>query len=258
MLFICIKYIIYILLFWSQITPAPTLESNDITTILPHVFDTTHHKDVLIIYDIDNTLVHVADGFGGDEWFNAMIQKCIQSGDTIHMALQYTLPLYFTIQNAIWLDLIQSETPRMISLLQDAGVRMMALTSRSIHIKNRTYAQLNHVGINFIHTAPHNGTLTFDPHCEACYEHGILYSAAHNKGEMLLHFFDAIEFYPKKIIFIDDKLKYIEQVEMALRDVNISCITMRYSRLDQKIKEYNLADHEKRLAHYFPLKNILS
>ncbi len=233
------KHFIYFLYFITFSLSAIIIESDDITTIMAHICNTTSHQEVLVVFDIDNTLIHATDGFGGDEWFSAMIQKEIVAGNTIHMALEQVLPLYYEIQNKIWLDLIQPETARMITFLQSAQVPLIALTSRSTPIKDRTRAQLIHVNIDFSHTAPHNQTLTFDIHHEAYYERGILFSANHNKGDVLVHFFDIINYHPKKVIFVDDKLKYVQQVESALTRAGIECIAIRYSRLDQKVKEYN-------------------
>lgn len=46
------------------------------------------------------------------------------------------------------------------------------------------------------------------------------------------------------------KLKYVQQVNTALDAAGIECIVIRYGRLDQKIKEYNLTDHQERLQEY--------
>ncbi len=229
------------------------LESDDIRTTLHHVYDTHHHKEIVVIFDIDNTIGFVADGFCGDEWFRAMMAQKLQEGTPINIALNDILPTYFFVQHQIWLEPVQPEVSRMISFLQEIGVATMALTSRSFPIMHRTIEQLDHMEIDFSKTAlcPDKVDLTmqtipgYTNYYDAHYLHGVIFSGENNKGTLLLKFFDHIQYRPQKVIFIDDKIKYVEQVGAAVEQAGISYIGIRYSRLDYKAQEYKLSDYTK-------------
>ncbi len=240
------KYMVTFFILVSFVMQATIIESEDIRTILHHIYDTHHHNEILVVFDIDNTVGHI-EGCGGDEWFTATLKEKILKGDPIHIALAETLSVYFILQNKLWLEPVQAETPKMIRFLQDVGIAVMALTSRSLPIKERTLKQLEHMHIHFerssLHTEPLDLTREQKDHLVAYYEKGILFSAENNKGDLLLHFFDTINYHPKKVIFIDDKIKYVEQVDHAMKKANIPYVGIRYSRLDEKVKNFNLKSY---------------
>jgi len=245
------KILFTLLLIKATIVHALIIESSDIHSVFHHVYDTHHHKEILVVFDIDNTIGHVKDGFGGDEWFTAMVKEQLAQGNAIHAADGEILPIYLSIQKSIWLDPVQPETQKMIRFLQDVGIAVIALTSRSLIIKERTFEQLAHMNIDFslntLYKTQFDLTMYNEAHLAAHYENGIIFSSQNDKGELLVHFFSAIDYHPKKVIFVDDKLKYVEQVERAMNNVNIPYIGIRYSHLDFKVKNFNIKDYQQRL-----------
>jgi len=251
---VIMKKIILVLLLFFSTSQNVVIESDDIKTVLHHVYDTHHHKEILVVLDIDNTIGYVKDGFGGDEWFRAMLIKSMEQGNPLHVALYELLPIAFAIQETIWLDLVQPETARMIRFLQDVGIAVVALTSRSLPIKKRTLEQLAHMNVDFSLSPPSQPVIDFalhdSLHRRGHYEHGIIFSGENDKGELLLEFFSRVDYHPKKVIFIDDKLKYVEQIEKAMEKEGIPYIGIRYSRLDHRVASFNLEDHEKQLEQF--------
>lgn len=251
----CMNKNLFILLLLPFTLFAKIIESDDIRTVMNYVYDTHHHKDILVVFDIDNTIGHIKDGFGGDEWFRALFQKRLLSGEPIHVALAEVLALYFPIQKTLWLDPVQEETPKLIQFLQDVGIATMALTSRSLPIKERTLVQLDRINIDFTRCSPFEKDIdlsrTNEKHLQAIYQKGVLFSAENDKGELLIHFFNTVNYHPQKVIFIDDKLKYVEQLERAMKTADIPYIGIRYSKLDEKVASYRLEDHADRLKTFF-------
>jgi Protein of unknown function (DUF2608) len=250
------KLLLLLLLFFAPIN-ALIVESDDIRSILNHVYDTHHHKEILVVLDIDNTIAHVKDGFGGDEWFSAMLNNHVAKGIDFKTAVAEILPLYTKIQNTIWLDPVQQETVRLIRFLQDIGIAVMAITARSFPLLNRTIEQLQHLDIDLSRSALSRETIDFNLYDVAQYRHGILFGGQNNKGELLIKFFETINYHPNKVIFIDDKLKYVEQVDESMQAVHIPYVGIRYSHLDEKVKNYCLADHEDQLQRFYQ-ENIIN
>ena len=226
------------------------IESNDIHAILPHVYDTHHHKEILVVFDIDNTIGEIKDGFGGDEWFSALLTERIKHGTHIDTAVAEILPLYFQIQATLWLEPVQECTPKLISFLQDIDIATMALTARSFPLMQRTMEQLTNMEIDFTRNSLSNKNINLTLRDVAHYRDGVIFSGQNNKGELLVKFFETIGYHPQKVIFIDDKLKYVEQVAAAMEQANIPFVGIRYGHLDNKAANYKIADHEARLQQF--------
>ena len=246
-----IKKTLFLLLFFFFLPiNGIILESNDIRSILNHVYDTHHHKEILVVFDIDNTIGHVRNGFGGDEWFTAMLNNHVSKGISFDTALAETLPLYIKIQNTIWLDPVQKETVKMIHFLQESGIAVIALTARAFGIIDRTLEQLTYLDINFSHSSLSAETIDFKLKNVAHYCNGIVFCGQNDKGKLLIKFFELINYHPRKVIFVDDKMKYVQQVSDAMAECNIPYIGIRYSCLDEKVQNYCLDDHEERLHQF--------
>ena len=65
-----------------------------------------------------------------------------------------------------------------------------------------------------------------------------------------MQFLHHIGFKPDKIIFIDDKLKYVTAVEKAVEAEGIEFVGIRYSRLDEEVKSFNIAKANQQLKEF--------
>lgn len=247
------KVAVLVPLIFSTVSNAVIIESNDIRSVLHHVYDTHHHREILVAFDIDNTLGHMPDGFGGDELFNAMVNERLQAGDSFDDAITKLLPLYVALQEALWLEPIQETTARMIRFMQEIGIATIALTARLI-VKDRTLIQLDHMDIDFEPGSPHATPFTFAPisshHQPGHYERGVIFCGNNNKGAMLTEFFAHTNYRPKKVIFVDDKLSHVRHVEAAMEQLGIPCIGIRYSHLDEKVANFRFHEHHERLRSF--------
>jgi hypothetical protein len=113
-----------------------------------------------------------------------------------------------------------------------------------------TLAQLQRMDIDFSRSALHDHPVDLTMRDTAHHRHGIIFSGQNDKGELLVKFFQTIDYHPKKVIFIDDKLKYVEQVQRAMAAAEIPFIGIRYSHLDEKVKNYNVAEHDARIQQF--------
>jgi len=226
---------------------ARIIETDTINEILHHL-----DADTIVIFDIDNTIGAPEKELGSDEWFSHSMQKHLQQGDDMPTIKKQLLPLFFALQHTLLLQPIESETPAFIEQLQKNNIPTIALTVRSLPIANRTIEQLAHMAINFSKTAPHQPTCTIkiDDH-NGIYKHGIIFcNGHHSKGKALRHFFAQANYYPRKIIFIDDKLKYLTDVEQVATELGIEFIGLRYNRCDHKVAAFNNAAAEEQLTHF--------
>lgn len=224
-------------------------------SIFDYVTPTDYNKKTIVIVDIDNTLATLAGPFqmlGSDTWVNYEIAKRFSQGMTIDAALAEVLPLYFDLVRLVNLRPVEPHTPEIIKQLQDAGITVVACTLRSIEISDRTVEQLQAIGIDFTHSAFGIEEI-IGQEIRFRYKNGIIFCHGLNKGPAFKAVLDYFNHTPAKIIFIDDKEKYLHQIKAVLHP-DIEFIGIRYSHLDEKVAQFDQVLAQQELQEY--LKNI--
>ena len=220
--------------------PDHIIESNSIDTITNYIQPDEHTKDTLVVFDIDNTLIAPTGDLGGDAWFSFMFNEYLKRGYSVHDAVEQIHPAYVAIQETIVFKTVEPDTASFIKTLEK-DVSVMALTARSFRLIDHTIELLENLDIRFTPLADDLHILESNGIRPAHYQHGIIFSGNNDKGKMLVTFFDKFNYHPKKVIFIDDKLNYLISVDRALSARNIPFVGIRYSAMDQRVKEFNPA-----------------
>lgn len=238
---------LFILLCFSNTHYALIIESNKLSTVLDYI----EPHNTLVIFDIDNTLAHPAQELGSDEWFSHKVEAKTAAGFDPLSSIYYALPAAFYAQFNIPLEPTEQHIPELIAQLISKGIHVIALSTRSLFIAERTLEQLDNININFFipDVSPNDLVLPMPHPC--FYKCGILFGGNNDKGEVLNCFFDVMDYHPEKVIFIDDKMKYLVAVENALQTHCIPFVGIRYSRCDELVKNF---DPEKSEAQWFLLK----
>jgi hypothetical protein len=215
--------------------------------------------DTLLVFDIDNTLIEPVGQLGSDQWFYYLYQiykveglpgvspEKVSEGQIDEKAMQ------------VWNDtqwLIEVRAPEgkatsdFVSSAQRRGLNVMALTARTLDVAGRTADQLKSVGIDF--TA---GELAakqlriskqaLDSQDDALFTGGVLYvGESNNKGEVLVQFLKEKKLHAQRIVFVDDKVKHVKNMEIALAGLKIPYHGYRYGAVDEKVSRFNEAMSE--------------
>lgn len=208
-------------------------------------------EDTLVIFDIDNTLATPKQEMGSDQWFHYLVNEKIKEGYDYLLAFYTTLPLFHYVNFNISLHLTEAIIPSLIQTLTEKNISTMALTARCLFLAEITNKQLSQLDIklNFQKSTKQEFILSMPLPC--LFKYNILFAGLNDKGKTLLCFLDTIDYYPKQIIFIDDKVKNVQSVEAALTQQQIPCICIRYSRCDEKVHNF---DPAKAQAQYDALQ----
>lgn len=229
------------------------VEHKEFAALLNYLNAEDFHSKTLVLLDIDNTLAQPKNLLiGSDQFAYYLVTQKMKEGYTSDQSWQAVCPLYFAIQHAIDLEPVELTTPRIIKQLQDAGLTVIALTARSLEIRERTIDQLKDIAIDL--------SLSGLSPCEIIseikqiyhYKKGIIFCAGHEKGKILADILERAHYSPTKVIFIDDKEKYLHVVQQALAPT-IEFVGIRYSYLDEKVAAFDAAVAEKELLEF--LKN---
>ncbi len=216
---------------------ADIIESNTLEAVLDYIST----RNVLVIFDIDNTIARPITELGSDEWFCDLVNKRMEEGHDYITAVYYALPATFYAQFNIPLEATEEMASSLITYLKDQQIPVMALTTRSLFVAERTMEQLEDIGIAFLvpHISQEDLVLQMPHPC--LYRESILFGGNNDKGEALITFFHWMNYYPDAVIFIDDKLKHLSAVEKVLKHYNIPFIGIRYSGCDDLIKNFDPA-----------------
>jgi len=208
---------------------ADITEVNDMEEIFKH-FNEADSK-TLGIFDVDMVLVQPSNP--AFQWANmkrfSPICKRVMKEIPADRQMVF-LSLMTTSSNPV---LIDPRTPEFLKELRDIPLMGLTanLTGKLKTIENMEKWRvdgLRQLGIDFSKSAPSKEPLVFDNLSSyrghfSTYLDGILFvnGTTISKGEIFLSFLKKIEFYPDKIIFVDDREDNLKSMESALQTLDI-------------------------------------
>lgn len=204
---------------------AVIIESDKLTTILDYI---KPGKKNLVIFDLDNTLIIAPTDVGSDQWFT---HELVQSKKSI----EEVLPVYLKLQEKISLELTECDAPEILSKLIEKNVTVIGLTARSPELEPRTISELNRLGLRFSHILSHDDVVDRKFH----YHSGVVFVGSRDKGEVLKDVLKDAQLQFDEAVMADDKRKYLDSVEKTLEDAGIEFTGIRYSGMDERVKNFN-------------------
>jgi hypothetical protein len=178
----------------------------------------TYGKDkVLIVLDIDNTLLTSSVDLGGDIWYQwqrGKLQIKPNASQKVTCLFEDTIGLLYELAP---MKLTEESVPEIVSAWQKDGNTVMALTSRAPKYRAATERELGRGGLNFEGSAlsPKGQEAPVYREIigrELSYMKGVMMTSGMNKGEMLSYILDKTKRHFKAIVFVDDSEKNIVNV----------------------------------------------
>lgn len=216
--------------------------------------------DTLVIFDLDNTVMMPPQTLGGEEWYDYFVEKRVGQfkGEGLaeetakEKAIDMGLKEWNTFHQNAKVVPVEKETPDLITRTQSSGAMTMALTARPSTLAQSTVSQLQSIGIDFTKSPVSKKSLTISGTNPSAFHQGLLMvGPKNNKGEVLVKFLKQLKLTPKKIIFIDNKQKHVDNVEKALAELKIPYFGRRHAAADKKIAEMNKQVVEVQHKYYF-------
>ena len=132
-----------------------------------------------------------------------------------------------------------SSTPSLIKEMQALGVPVFAFTSRGRHewystqtpdIDIMTEKLLNTLHIDFSKTQLPKELDDIEQHFAEYFHEGIFYTTNNlDKGQLLTHVFEKMNYKPQKIVFVDDKEESLRNVEEEMDRLGIEFVGFAYN-----------------------------
>ncbi len=221
-------------------------ETNDIA----HAF-TYLKEDTLYVFDLDNTLIQMAQHLGSDEWFTHKIEHMTKQGHSFSEALDHLVPLYAQILDRSEVRLVDPCIPDLLYKMQKKHVPMIGLTKRDPSYAKRTLEQIAPLHIDFTKTSHFKEEQVFEELHGTLYKNGIIFvGPGMEKGPCLLAYLKKLDKMPKQIVMIDDKMSHVKNIAESIEPLGITFIGIRYGGADEKVKAFNPKIAEVQLEHF--------
>ena len=232
---------------------------------------------ILVVYDFDNTLMAMNMDLGSDQWYQWQ-SAALKDADS-KQAMVKTKAQLFALQYKLYalvdMHAVEKETPEVVKEIQAMNIKSIVLTSRGSVLRGDVEIELDRAGISFKNSAigPVGGyPSTFIPQGfenarEVSYQNGIVMGSGQNKGVVLKAILAKVESKFKTIVFVDDTLSNIENVEKEFdADKEEALTTFFYTHEEDRVKKFEKDKSEvwrewkklKPLLDYFEARNINS
>lgn len=228
--------IVLLLTFFCIASPfieAKIIETQYIDDVIPLV-----DAETWFLVDLDNCMFQGAQALGHANWFYDELQQRMQKGMNRDDAIRDFYPHWIKTQKICKVKPLEKNFVPALTALQNKGVVIMGLTHRQPFVADSTLQQVYSLGFDFLKTAPSKETFCIPAQTPTLYSQGILFVGDYNKkNEIFEPFLSLIGKTPKKIVFIDDKRKNVEELE-RLTNYGIEYIGVHYTAIDHASTVY--------------------
>jgi len=222
-----------------------TADLAEVKTDTLNLTEKTDKKNILVVFDIDNTLLAMEQGLGSDQWYDwqthlSKEDQCNPQNVGDRFAAQGAL--YF----ASAMRPTQKDGAAQVKAIQDLGVPVISLTSRGMDYQLQTFRELRRNNFSFSYSAigpsggynepfvpVENGRLSL-------YEDGVFLTAGQHKGQMLYVLLEkTATAMPAVIVMVDDKQKNLDAVKETFSAMNVPVHTWRYTGEDMNVRAFD-------------------
>ncbi|OGT47406.1 MAG: hypothetical protein A3E83_01515 [Gammaproteobacteria bacterium RIFCSPHIGHO2_12_FULL_41_20] len=215
-------------------------ETSEISAVLKEC-----RYNTFVLLDLDKTVHDASQELGGDAWFVDMHEHARQvMPDQPTMRRAAVVELYHLVQHYTLVKPVEENTVRIIRLLQDMHIPVIALTSRGKEIIQPTLRQLAQIGVDFSRNWDDlQGVIRLDESSPAIFREGVIFCSGSDKGVCLDMFFKYLKEYaksfPAHVVMMDDARRHLEAVEKVVAAHGCDFTGLRYGRLDEKTAQWN-------------------
>lgn len=225
-----------------------TSETDEITTFVADALQWRERVGparVLAVFDIDNTLLAMEQGLGSDQWYEWQKEqfardrcdpRVVSDRLAVQGALYYASAMRPTIPGAA--EAVRS--------LQEAGMPVIALTSRGVGFRLQTFRELRRHGFDFRRSAigpPAGWDEDWVPGNSirpVRYEDGVFLTTGQHKGAMLEALLQRTGHpVPAVILMLDDKQANLDAMLETFDRPGVAVRAWRFSGEDANVANFD-------------------
>jgi hypothetical protein len=260
-----------------------TKDFADVAAVVNRYVEEFGAEHVLLVLDIDNTIMSMDTDLGSDHWFewqNYLLKNEPDSKFLVADTFDGLLEVQGTLYNLGHMHPPQPETPAIIARLQQLGIATILLTSRGHEFRAYTERELKRCGYDFAPTAlpvrdvPPGPYLAYDlakPEKDgltpaeivrlklpepkpASYSNGLFMTAGQHKGIMLVTLLNDSPREIRAVVFVDDNVRHVGSVFSSAVDRNIEITVFQYQQEDLRAQRFAYSDKREVTERWQKLK----
>lgn len=222
-----------------------TADMADVTGDILKLLEKTNKENILVVLDIDNTLMAMEQGLGSDQWYEW--QKGLNEEDPCN---PQSVGDRFAAQGSLYfvsaMRPTQDDAAAQIRAIQATGVAVIALTARGMEFQLQTFRELRRNNFSFSYSAigpPGGYAEAFMPIENgrlSLYEDGVFLTAGQHKGQTLYTLLKKTGFgMPAVIVMADDKQKNLDAVKETFSALDVPVHAWRYTGEDNNVSGFD-------------------
>jgi Protein of unknown function (DUF2608). len=153
--------------------------------------------------------------------------------------LEATLAQWEAIRHLTRMQTVEKDTAQIVEGLQKKMYTVMGLTTQGLALATRTVEQLLDNQIDLSKTAPSKEDIYLMNGRGVLYRHGIFFTSGTAKGPALEKLLKAMNYRPKKIVFINDKESHLLDVAQSAKKLKLEFVGLRYSYSDERVANFS-------------------
>ncbi|MDF2549190.1 MAG: hypothetical protein K0S07_257 [Chlamydiales bacterium] len=202
--------------------------------------------DTLVLFDINEVLITPKDQIyhPAHQSFLSRLRKKLAK----RLSFKERLKLWSILCQTRKIELVSEKILEVMALLEQRGMRAFALTNSMTgqiglieRYEDWQNSALKRLGIDFQRLNPIIECYSFPEiptkHGKPLFKEGIIFSDSVDKGRVLEVFLEKAKLHPKRLIFVDDKLKNIESVQDCCTKRKIAFTGFQYTEAREKMTE---------------------
>ncbi len=240
--------------------------------------------EILVVFDIDNTLLTMTSQIGSDQWYNW--QAGLLKTNKLENAVGKSFDELFDAQDIIFalgqMHPPEPDIPDLVKEIQKSGVKTVILTSRGSQYRSVTEREFRRNHLDFTNTTfgPEKGyPSTYLPfnlqtnHLSGLsavkikelkaenvrpvsFTNGIFMGSGQHKGLMLKALLHKTNRKFKKVIFIDDTEKNIHAVYDLLNSKSVDVTALQYTQMDSIVQAFENGDKKLEIQAWQELQKL--
>jgi hypothetical protein len=263
-----------------------TDDFRDVAAVVEQLADEHGPEHVLLVLDIDNTLLAMNHELGSDQWFEwqkYLLDNNPKSKHLVANDFAGLLEAQGVLYNLGKMHPPQKDLPAIIGRMQGLGVHTLVLTSRGPEYRVATERELRENGYDFartelpVHNLPGGEYLPFDlDDLEAdgltktdaaafrlaeprrvSYANGIFMTAGQPKGAMMITILKYADADVKAVVYVDDNVRHVAYVFAAVAGRGKEITAYHYTREDKNVNRFQYGDKEDVSRRWKKLSNTL-
>jgi hypothetical protein len=266
---VLIRFLSFALLFFSvQSFAAERIVTDSISEVQNFVTKKKTElgaESILVVFDFDNTLMAMDTDVGSDQWYQWQ-SELIKKGEkksAVASSRGELFNLHYKMLALGDMHPVEANMADVVKAIQEMKVKSFILTSRGSELRNDIEIELVRGGMDFTDSAPgpkggYTGTYLpegIEHPREVSYQSGILMGSGQNKGVILKNFLKKIGAKYKTIIFVDDTLRNIENVENEYKD-DKTLTSFYYTHEEKRVQKFE-KDKSQAIKEWKALKPAL-